>query len=171
MDEKKSEPLHKRFRLVSMQEICAHFGVGSARIAGWIKDSEFPKPDFELGNIKRWTLQTVITWQLNQQGKPPEPYIPPPVVIRSKSSQTYFIQADNGGPIKIGRASNIRKRLASLQCSHSRMLVLLASMEGDHEAEMHEKFAHLRIKGEWFRAEGELLDFLKSEFGCTVVEE
>lgn len=86
----------------------------------------------------------------------------------SHQCRTYFIRSEAGGPIKIGKAVNVQKRLSSLQTSHSQKLYVLAEIEVDRESELHERFAELRTKGEWFRAEKPLLDFLHDECGVAV---
>jgi hypothetical protein len=65
----------------------------------------------------------------------------------------YFIQAEDGGPIKIGVATDVDKRLAGLQTSHHRTLVVRRVLEGsvELERELHERFASARLVGEWFR--------------------
>lgn len=81
---------------------------------------------------------------------------------------TYFIRA--GDAIKIGFASNLKDRLGSLQTSHPDELEVLAAISAVHvdEYAAHQKFAHLRIRGEWFRADKDLLQFIeyaKLKFG------
>lgn len=74
----------------------------------------------------------------------------------------YFIQPVSGGLIKIGFAIDPQKRLAEIQRMSPATLQILATIEGDRkrEAELHQRFAGLRIYGEWFRAEKRLLDFI-----------
>lgn len=66
----------------------------------------------------------------------------------------YFIQAGQHGPIKIGVASNVRKRLAALQTGHHTSLRIIGTVPGDAalERELHQRFAAHRIRGEWFKA-------------------
>lgn len=65
----------------------------------------------------------------------------------------YFIQEDRDGPIKIGVASNVKRRLQGLQVSSAHELHLRATMNGNAlvEKELHERFAEWRIRGEWFK--------------------
>ncbi len=79
-------------------------------------------------------------------------------------SQVYFIQASDGGPIKIGVTTNLRSRLKSLQTGHAVPVCVLLSLSGDEadERRLHARFAHLRMSGEWFRPEPELLSFIES---------
>lgn len=70
----------------------------------------------------------------------------------------YFIGAE-GGPIKIGKATDVKKRLSSHQTSNPEALRVYGVMRGDESA-IHQKFEHLRLRGEWFRREPELLAFI-----------
>ncbi len=75
----------------------------------------------------------------------------------------YFIQDGPGGAIKIGvTAGSPQVRLSALQTGNPRRLELLASIPGSsrEEAALHERFAALRIQGEWFRADDRLLGFI-----------
>ena len=73
----------------------------------------------------------------------------------------YFI-ADEHNRIKIGRSVNPFERLRQLQRATGSKLTLLA-MEpyGRKETILHRKFAHLRIRGEWFRAGDDLVEYIK----------
>lgn len=76
----------------------------------------------------------------------------------------YFYQEQGGGPIKIGKGDDPRKRGAALQTGNPRPLVLLHTIPGSHAEEgmLHRRFAHLRIRGEWFRADAELLSYIET---------
>jgi hypothetical protein len=65
----------------------------------------------------------------------------------------YFVQAEDGGSIKIGRSSNPVLRLASLQTSHPKKLQILATCPGDFglEGRIHDRLSRFREHGEWFR--------------------
>lgn len=60
-----------------------------------------------------------------------------------------------GQHIKVGRAENIRQRLSGLQCAIPEHLsfVGVLSWDPDDEDKFHRQFAHLRSRGEWFRAD------------------
>lgn len=74
----------------------------------------------------------------------------------------YFIQAVDGGPVKIGFAVEPKRRIAEIQRMSPSLLRVLALIDGDrkYEGELHRYFAKLRQYGEWFKAEQELLDFI-----------
>lgn len=75
----------------------------------------------------------------------------------------YFIQAGDDGPIKIGHASSPRERIWDLQSGNHLQLRLLLELPGTVAAERaaHEAFSGLRIRGEWFRADRQLLAFIE----------
>jgi hypothetical protein len=84
----------------------------------------------------------------------------------------YFIQ--QGGYVKIGRAQDPHARCRDLACGSPEPLSLVMTMvvdkrcspgcscNGEHVADaeaeraLHQRFRHLRHRGEWFRVEGEL---------------
>jgi hypothetical protein len=71
----------------------------------------------------------------------------------------YFVGAP--GMVKIGRSRNPHDRLVGLRSGIPLPLELLAVLpDGSQERELHERFAHLRLKGEWFRREAELEEFI-----------
>lgn len=63
---------------------------------------------------------------------------------------TYFVQRGEDGPIKIGRAQNIPKRMKELATGCAEPLRLLAFLEGNHERRLHKKLHAHRMCGEWF---------------------
>lgn len=71
----------------------------------------------------------------------------------------YFIQAGDGGPVKIGFAEDIRKRFCQLQIANHEELRLIGAMPGGltHEHRLHEQFMEDHIRGEWFRPSERLL--------------
>lgn len=92
---------------------------------------------------------------------------PPPRVKAEQPGQAapvvYFVQSGEGGHIKIGTASDFPKRLQALQTGNPERLTVLGTLPGSlsEEADIHDQFSHLRARGEWFRPEPELLDYIK----------
>lgn len=80
----------------------------------------------------------------------------------SADVNTYFIT--DGDAIKIGAATNVAARLASLQTSHPKPLSVVGVVIGGDERSFHETFAKHRIRGEWFGREGSLADFVDANF-------
>lgn len=80
----------------------------------------------------------------------------------------YFIQADNGGLIKIGVAKDVTARLYQIQLMCPVRLVVLATVPGGGaalEAELHQRFADARRHGEWFEPTQDLLAFIAEAGG------
>jgi hypothetical protein len=73
---------------------------------------------------------------------------------REKASQhVYFIQAVNGGPIKIGIAMDVETRLNELQVASPyplRVLKVMRNAGRRTEKELHARYADDRLCGEWF---------------------
>jgi hypothetical protein len=87
----------------------------------------------------------------------------------------YFIQSGKNGPVKIGRADDVQKRLKSLQTAHPETLILRAIIPGDlaEEQYMHRLFAAASIRGEWFKPTKRLreyLAYLESRSSPPVIE-
>jgi hypothetical protein len=78
--------------------------------------------------------------------------------------EIYFI-ADAAGFIKIGFSTDTRGRQSRLQTGSSAELKLVGRMAGSKrmEAELHHRFRSLRVRGEWYRPEKILLDFIRFE--------
>lgn len=75
----------------------------------------------------------------------------------TKKTYLYFIQIGFGS-VKVGVSSNPESRLKTLQTGCSKPLRLLVSIPFDSrkeafalEKQLHEKYDHLRCRGEWFR--------------------
>lgn len=75
----------------------------------------------------------------------------------------YFIQAGEGGPIKIGTAGNMRTRLNALQTGSAEVLTLLATFEGGilEERKLHRELRSHRIHGEWFRPHEDVMRMVR----------
>lgn len=71
----------------------------------------------------------------------------------------YFIQAGENGPVKIGVANSVERRLDQLQTgNHLKLTILkkikcLSKINAFYvESELHHEFRKYRIRGEWFKA-------------------
>lgn len=75
----------------------------------------------------------------------------------------YFIQHGAGGPIKIGIAKDVERRLASLQSASPVPLHVLGAVRGTErgERQLHLRFAKHRIRGEWFQPVEDLLRYVE----------
>jgi len=76
----------------------------------------------------------------------------------------YFIQTADNQYVKVGKADNPAKRLLELQTAAPQKLKLLATLAGGHEQEraIHQRFEHLRARGEWFYATPDLVSYAVS---------
>lgn len=76
----------------------------------------------------------------------------------------YFIQIGKSGDIKIGYSNNIKDRMYTIQTSIPEKIRLLGYIKGDRckEKEIHELFKDFKIKGEWFKCNKILIDYLNN---------
>ena len=80
----------------------------------------------------------------------------------------YFISHDNGLKdwVKIGKTNNINKRLKDLSTgspyAYKLHKVVYTQDPFTLENTLHQIFAHLRGRGEWFLLEGDLKNFIIS---------
>lgn len=78
----------------------------------------------------------------------------------------YFIQAVQGGPIKIGHTANrIRTRLTDIQRMCPIPLQVIGVIDGDEELEgrLHFQFRQHRLHGEWFEPVESILNLIREE--------
>jgi hypothetical protein len=87
-----------------------------------------------------------------------------PVPKRVEPWWLYFIQGDDGGPIKIGRTLDPARRITRLQTGYPfgqlRFIALVRAFRSS-EASLHEFFAEHRIRGEWFAPGDSVLDVIE----------
>jgi hypothetical protein len=71
----------------------------------------------------------------------------------------YFIQAESGGAVKIGKAREPRARVTELQCGNPELLVIQAVIVASRttEGSLHRTFRDYRLEGEWFWKADEIL--------------
>lgn len=70
----------------------------------------------------------------------------------------YFILDEERDAVKIGISGDPMGRLASLQTGHAGRLRLVGTMPGTRhdEKRLHQRFAGVRLRGEWFRRTPEI---------------
>jgi len=76
----------------------------------------------------------------------------------------YFLQAGEGGAVKIGLAKDARRRVALLKTGSPLPLTLIglwADGSAEDEQALHRRFAGARVRGEWFEPVGDLIDFAR----------
>jgi hypothetical protein len=82
---------------------------------------------------------------------------------RPLGSSVYYVRMVNAdGFIKIGVATSPESRLANMQVGSPYELELMHSEPGDEtlEAQLHARFQHLHVRGEWFRPDPDLVNFI-----------
>jgi hypothetical protein len=82
----------------------------------------------------------------------------------------YFVREESNGPIKIGRASQVQRRVTQLQTGNSVQLQLLgwimSSCDAATERGLHESYNNFRLRGEWFQiSQDHVLEELKLRHG------
>jgi hypothetical protein len=74
-----------------------------------------------------------------------------------KWQYVYIVEMETTEYIKIGVASNIQKRLSSMQSSSPFKMLLLGCIKKEdaykYEAKVHEKYKQFRVREEWFMKE------------------
>lgn len=80
------------------------------------------------------------------------------------TTSVYFLLSEEAKAIKIGHSVSPEFRLDEYQKYSPFKLRLLGAIKGGlpKERELHRRFAHLRMRGEWFRAEPELVEFVEA---------
>lgn len=88
-----------------------------------------------------------------------------------KKEYVYFIQSIAGGAIKIGLSSNPVERVHDLDAGSPVQLNLIGIMGGGSalENDLHEYFADIRLRREWFYPSKDLLDFIRYDGSRYVV--
>lgn len=64
--------------------------------------------------------------------------------------KTYVIADKDSDLVKIGRSHDVMRRLRQLSSQSGRDLQLMIIINSDVESDLHDKFRHLRTRGEWF---------------------
>lgn len=90
--------------------------------------------------------------------------------IRAKAVQWSFLNGISGvyfvgdaGLVKIGWSNDIGARLRNMETGRATSLEFFGVIEDagrEIEAEFHSTYAAYRVRGEWFRLEGRLLEVL-----------
>jgi Meiotically Up-regulated Gene 113 (MUG113) protein len=74
----------------------------------------------------------------------------------------YFIQVKNGGPIKVGHATNPEKRFQAVQgCNHEELELITVVTGGcSLEHKIHQDLKKYNLRGEWFHPTKEVIDYM-----------
>lgn len=81
---------------------------------------------------------------------------------RSPDGWCYLYVVQGGDLVKIGHTTRLSSRLKALRTANGTPVTLLALVPAHPAMEkaIHQRFAHLRASGEWFRVDGELLAYI-----------
>lgn len=82
---------------------------------------------------------------------------------------TYFLQAGDDGPIKIGTTRNLIVRLRTLGTMGPLPLKLLGTMRGNHEDLCHTRLSDFRSHGEWFMPSPPVLEFIREHASAAPI--
>lgn len=84
-------------------------------------------------------------------------------VVAYSLTTVYFIAAADAGMIKIGKTTDLNKRLATLRTMSPVPLEVACTISYDDRLEwrLHTHFSKYRSHGEWFYAEKEIVDFMR----------
>ena len=80
--------------------------------------------------------------------------------VRAKRRGTYFI-GDEQGRVKIGKSKDIAARLQKMQTDNADNLTVLGVLDCN-ECELHVKFAHYHVRGEWFVLSEEIKQYIEN---------
>lgn len=86
----------------------------------------------------------------------------PPLKASDQRGTIYFVRCVDW--VKIGWSSDLKGRLKSLQTTAPGEIKLIGKTRGSikQERDLHSRFAHHRVSGEWFNADPEILEFVEA---------
>jgi hypothetical protein len=84
--------------------------------------------------------------------------------VKSSKDFIYFFESELTKLIKIGFSGNVVRRKKQIEGMQGGKINILKKINSSQKNEkyLHERFSHLKIQGEWFRPDPELLDFIKN---------
>lgn len=89
--------------------------------------------------------------------------------LKEKEIQDTYLALDKStGYIKIGRSKNPQNRINEFMNANP-SIILLATAEVDVERELHIKYAHKNVRGEWFDLSNKDIDNIIFEH-CFMIE-
>ncbi len=163
-------------RALTIADVAAEYDVTASSVYSWIKSRDLaairlPGGDyrFRQDHLKGFvppkrTAQRVYHARLSRNQKIAKVAAAKAAEIPDAKGFVYFIQSGGKlGPIKIGTATNVARRLRGLQTAHYETLRVLGSIAGNSvaEHELHRHFKEDHINGEWHRPSRRLLKFIE----------
>ena len=132
-------------RYVNLTELAYNLSLDAATAEQWVSDGILPDPVIRDGK-RVWQWSKVERAMADDEGE---------------YSRVYFMESQ--GLIKIGFTRDLARRHWELSNSLPHPVELLHDMPGsfDLETDLHRQFAHLRVRGEWFRKEPDLIEHIE----------
>ncbi len=83
--------------------------------------------------------------------------------LARENPMIYFVHNKTRNAVKIGFSENSERRFLALQTVSLDDLKLIGEIEGDRTVEklLHQRFKEFRIRGEWFLASHELMEYIR----------
>jgi len=131
------------------------------RSRSWLAKGNGPAPLPAYKSPVMYSRVVCDAWLRRNDPIPPSDDPATPADLASGCS-VYFIESGSGGPIKIGIAIDVGKRLRQIQVGNPHPLAVLLEIPGGEEREgrLHALFREDRIHGEWFRRSPAILTFI-----------
>lgn len=107
--------------------------------------------EIELALLSKWIVKDRKGYRYTGPSKDPRW-----LLDKKRSWSTYFVEAVGQNLIKIGKSTDVEKRIDSLQVASAHELRVICVLEGDHERAWHSRFSENRSGGEWFHFTDEL---------------
>lgn len=82
---------------------------------------------------------------------------------KAKNYKTYILIDRISGFCKIGKTSDIKKRMQILSCGNPN-IELLHVIDSDVESELHKKFNRKLVKGEWYALSHKDIDSIRRKW-------
>ena len=93
--------------------------------------------------------------------------IPPYPLKKPKAFNTYFIVNESKTLVKIGKATDVERRLKEISTISPESLTIILVINKDIEFQLHGEFEMYRKNGEWFEFSEEIKDYI-SQHKLTV---
>ena len=146
---------------LTVKDVCSELKVGKSTWYRWVNNEDIPTPDpiRGIGRMVRYRREDFLAFRDLLNAKPVKEVVPKIV----RDGFIYFIGCNNGY-IKIGFASDLKRRLSELQTGSPYKLEVIAVFPGttEHETKIHRKLKSVRHRGEWFHPHWSITDLIKA---------
>ncbi|WP_051525136.1 GIY-YIG nuclease family protein [Exiguobacterium artemiae] len=128
---------------------------------------KFIENDITDSEIKKHNSETLDEEMLRAYGpdwkeeQPKSAKSAEPQLMKKSEGWVYFLKADNG-LTKIGRTKDLKKRMYHFTVKLPYELELIHAIKSNYtvelEEQLHGKYNHLRVRGEWFNLNDEIIE-------------